>query len=52
VTEKAGKAVVRRLQWRDVHEGAPRVSDREPETTPIQRGLLRVLQALPIEEYL
>lgn len=41
-----------RLQWRDVHQGAERLSDLEPETTPIQRGLLRVLQVLPIEKHL
>jgi putative cardiolipin synthase len=41
-----------RLQWQDTHDGAPRVSDVEPETTPIQRALLRTLQALPIEPYL
>ena len=52
VVETTGKATVKRLQWRDIHGGAERFSDREPETTPIQRGLLRVLQALPIEEHL
>lgn len=41
-----------RLQWRDVHQGTERLSDLEPDTTPVQRGLLRVLQALPIEEHL
>lgn len=41
-----------RLQWRDVHQGTVRLTDLEPETTPVQRGLLRVLQALPIEEHL
>lgn len=45
-------AVLRRLRWHDVHDGAQRVSEVEPETTPIQRGLLRVLQALPIEQHL
>ena len=49
VVEKNSPAL---LQWRDVHQGAERLSDLEPETTPIQRGLLRVLQALPIEEHL
>lgn len=43
---------VRRLQWRDRYDGTDRVSDTEPETTPIQRGLLRTLQALPIEPFL
>jgi putative cardiolipin synthase len=42
----------KRLQWRDIHQGAERLSDIEPETSPIQRGLLRVLQALPIEKHL
>ncbi len=41
-----------RLQWHDVHQGTERLSDLEPDTTPVQRGLLRVLQALPIEEHL
>ena len=41
-----------RLQWRDIHQGTERLSDLEPETTSVQRGLLRVLQALPIEEHL
>lgn len=44
--------VERRLQWTDVHEGVARTFDVEPDTTPLQRGLLRVLQALPIEGYL
>ena len=52
VSEKAGKGVIRHLQWHDVHGGHARVFDVEPETTVIQRGLLRVLQALPIEEHL
>ncbi|MBW8329172.1 MAG: phospholipase D family protein [Thiobacillus sp.] len=42
----------RHLQWHDIHEGLTRITDIEPGTTPIQRGLLRVLQALPIEEHL
>ncbi len=41
-----------RLQWHDIHQGVERISDVEPETSLIQRGLLRVLQALPIEEHL
>lgn len=48
----AGRKIVKRVQWHDVHQGNARVSDTEPETSPIQRGLLRVLQALPIEEHL
>jgi putative cardiolipin synthase len=52
VIETSDKKIVKRLQWHDVHQGAQRISDIEPETTPIQRGLLRVLQALPIEEHL
>jgi len=52
VVETANGKIERRLQWTDVHQGRPRTFDREPDTTPIQRGLLRVLQALPIEEYL
>lgn len=42
----------KRLQWRDIHQGAERISDTEPDTTLIQRGLLRMLQALPIEQHL
>ncbi|MHB1186768.1 phospholipase D family protein [Thiobacillus sp.] len=42
----------KRLQWHDIHQGIVRISDVEPETSPIQRGLLRALQALPIEEHL
>lgn len=52
VREKAGKTLTTRLQWHDVDQGRARTFDTEPETTLIQRGLLRVLQALPIEEYL
>ncbi len=52
VLERNRHTISRRLQWRDVHQGVARVSDREPDTTPIQRGLLRLLQALPIEEHL
>ena len=52
VVETRGNKVVKRLQWTDVHQGTVRTFDLEPETTPIQRGLLRVLQALPIEDYL
>ncbi len=52
IVETFGRKIVKRLQWTDVHQGAQRVFDLEPDTTPIQRGLLRVLQALPIEEYL
>lgn len=41
-----------RLRWFDVHDGVARASDVEPHTTPLQRALLRTLQALPIEPYL
>lgn len=44
--------VAKRLQWHDLHQGVERVSEVEPETSLIQRGLLRLLQALPIEEQL
>lgn len=47
--ESTGK---KRLQWRDIHAGTERISDVEPETTFFQRGLLHMLQALPIEEHL
>ncbi|MHB1144536.1 MAG: phospholipase D-like domain-containing protein [Thiobacillus sp.] len=49
VAENTDNGMAKRLQWRDIHQGAERISDVEPEATPIQRGLLRVLQALPIE---
>ncbi|MBW8371574.1 MAG: phospholipase D family protein [Thiobacillus sp.] len=52
VVETTDRGIEKRLQWRDVHHGNERIFDREPETSPIQRGLLRVLQALPIEEHL
>lgn len=52
IVETVDGKVVRHLQWTDVHQGSPRTFDHEPYTTPIQRGLLHVLQALPIEEYL
>lgn len=52
VTETDGQTVERRVQWHDLHQGQARVTEVEPETTPIQRGLLRVLQALPIEQHL
>ena len=52
VTEKGGSGKVKRLQWHDVYQGVERISDVEPETTAIQRGLLRLLQALPIEAHL
>lgn len=52
VIDQSAEGMTKRLQWRDVYQGAERMSDTEPETTPIQRGLLRVLQALPIEEHL
>jgi len=52
VVDATDKTVEKRLQWRDIHQGSERISDTEPETTLIQRGLLRVLQALPIEKQL
>lgn len=52
ITERSEQKVVKRLQWHDVYQGAARVTDTEPDTTPLQRGLLRALQALPIEEHL
>jgi putative cardiolipin synthase len=52
VREKNGKVLAKRPQWHDVHQGEARVFDVEPETTLIQRGLLRALQTLPIEEHL
>ena len=52
VVETTGQQVTKRLQWHDLHQGSERISDVEPETSPIQRGLLRILQALPIEEHL
>ncbi len=52
VAKTAGNKVEKRLQWHDVHQGRARVTEVEPDTTVIQRGLLRVLQALPIEEHL
>lgn len=52
VQEKTGKTFTRRPQWHDVHQGHARTFDVEPEMTLFQRGLLRLLQALPIEEHL
>ena len=52
MTEKIDKTTVKRLEWHDVYQGAPRISNIEPETTLVQRGLLRVLQSLPIEKHL
>jgi putative cardiolipin synthase len=52
VREKPGEILTKRLQWHDVHQGNARIFDVEPETTPFQRGLLRLLQALPLEEHL
>jgi putative cardiolipin synthase len=52
VREKTGKTLTKRLKWHDVRQGDTRIFDVEPETTLIQRGLLRVLQALPLEEHL
>jgi putative cardiolipin synthase len=52
LVENGDDGVRKRLRWHDIHDGAARVSDREPETTPLQRGLLRFLQSLPIEKHL
>ena len=52
VAETVGRKRVQRLQWSDVHRDIPRTFDFEPDTTPVQRALLHLLQALPIEEYL
>ncbi len=52
VVETVDNKIAKCLQWVDVHQGTERISDVEPETTPIQHGLLRVLQALPIESQL
>ncbi len=52
VVETIDRKVVKRLQWTDVHQGIARTFDREPDSTPIQRGLLDLLRMLPLEEYL
>jgi putative cardiolipin synthase len=52
IVETIDGKVVKRLRWHDLHLGTKRIFDVEPDTTLIQRGLLRLLQALPIEEYL
>jgi putative cardiolipin synthase len=52
IIERMGSSTVKRLQWHDLDLDSERISDTEPETTPIQRGLLQILQALPIEEHL
>ncbi len=52
VIETTDKKTEKRLQWHDLYQDSARISDTEPETTLIQRGLLRVLQALPIEDHL
>ena len=44
--------VTRHLLWHDRHQGNARTQTEEPETSPVQRGLLRVLQSLPIEQHL
>ena len=44
--------VTRHLLWHDRHQGSARTQTEEPETSPVQRGLLRVLQSLPIEQHL
>jgi putative cardiolipin synthase len=52
LVESFGKPNEVRVQWHDTFQGEARTTEVEPGTTPIQRGLLRVLQALPIEEHL
>jgi putative cardiolipin synthase len=52
IIDSSDRKTVKRLQWRDVHQESERISGVEPETTLIQRFLLRLLQALPIEEHL
>lgn len=52
IIESNHNKVEKRLQWHDLNQGSERISDVEPETSAIQRGLLRVLQALPIEQHL
>jgi putative cardiolipin synthase len=52
VVETADGQVEKRLQWHDLHQGVERIFDVEPETTLIQRSLLHILQALPIEQHL
>lgn len=52
VEEARDDRVEKSLRWHDVHGGVERVTDTEPETSAFQRGLLRVLQALPIEAHL
>lgn len=52
VVDSSESGLAKRLQWHDVHQGVERIHDVEPETSAIQRGLLRLLQALPIEDHL
>ena len=52
IVERQGKKQVQRLQWQDREGETERVFDVEPDTTLFQRGLLHVLQSLPIEEHL
>jgi len=52
IIETEGFKVFKRLQWHDIHDGAERISDHEPESSLFQRGLLRFLQGLPIEQHL
>ncbi|MEQ1661079.1 MAG: phospholipase D family protein [Thiobacillus sp.] len=52
VVEKTGDGSQKRLQWHDMHRGVARVQDSEPKASVFQRGLLRALQALPIEQHL
>ena len=52
VQMRNGPVVDRWLVWHDVHAGQPRVHDSEPELSLFHSGLLRLLQALPLEEHL
>lgn len=51
-TRTENHQVHRHLRWHDRHAGAARTQTEEPDTSPVQRGLLRALQALPIEQHL
>ncbi len=51
-TRTMNQQVERHLLWHDRHAGAARTQTIEPDTTAVQRGLLRTLQALPIEQHL
>ncbi|HQT00465.1 MAG: phospholipase D family protein [Hydrogenophilales bacterium 16-64-46] len=51
-TRTVDRQLTRQLLWHDRHQGSARTQTTEPDTTPVQRGLLRTLQALPIEQHL